>query len=514
MKKLLSAALVSFIAIFGTVALVQAQVVVSGDTLWKIARQAGISLPQLLAINPQISNPDLIYPGQNINVGGDYLPEEKIGASTSPVAGVTYNLAGSGITGSATSIILQSLTIPQSGRLLLDADFSDTFYITLEPGNTKRQEISSCTTVVQNANGTATLSGCSRGLVPFTPFTASTTYQFSHGGGTQVIFSDPPQLFNEFTAKLNKETISRVWTFEVHPEASSTLGVPTTSLQYATKAYADSLTFTGAPDSSLTQKGLVERATGQELASSTPLGNTTAPLVPSSLQTTSSPYTTGNVIPVTQFNGQLDAVFINTSSPYQWTGSSTFTNNVYFGGNVTSTNVTSTQIGATVVSTTALFVNSKSATPIFGVSSTDAGSLHYHPTSSMSGIIQIAVNNTTPVVIPHLLGVRPTTITFFATAVVDSGGTIPGLAVSFGTASSTDKQSSIQGSLDCAANCGAGTRGFAAESAGNVVILSDAGGATDFTLSTSAWNATSFTVTPGTNVNAGGTRFIMWVANK
>ena len=37
-----------------------------GDTLYSIARRFGITLEQLLAANPQIINPDMIYPGANI----------------------------------------------------------------------------------------------------------------------------------------------------------------------------------------------------------------------------------------------------------------------------------------------------------------------------------------------------------------------------------------------------------------------------------------------------------------
>ena len=42
----------------------------SGDTLWDIARAHGVSLQSLIAANPQIANPDLIYPGQKINIPG------------------------------------------------------------------------------------------------------------------------------------------------------------------------------------------------------------------------------------------------------------------------------------------------------------------------------------------------------------------------------------------------------------------------------------------------------------
>lgn len=41
-------------------------IVVQGDTLFKIAQRLGVSLAALLAVNPQITNPDLIFPGQVI----------------------------------------------------------------------------------------------------------------------------------------------------------------------------------------------------------------------------------------------------------------------------------------------------------------------------------------------------------------------------------------------------------------------------------------------------------------
>lgn len=40
--------------------------VVRGDTMFEIARRNGLSLESLIRANPQISNPNLIYPGQEI----------------------------------------------------------------------------------------------------------------------------------------------------------------------------------------------------------------------------------------------------------------------------------------------------------------------------------------------------------------------------------------------------------------------------------------------------------------
>ena len=61
-----------------------------GDTLWDIAREHGVSLQALERANPQIANPDLIFPEQKINIpaGGS--------ASTGGVATMGARGGGSG----------------------------------------------------------------------------------------------------------------------------------------------------------------------------------------------------------------------------------------------------------------------------------------------------------------------------------------------------------------------------------------------------------------------------------
>ena len=39
-----------------------------GDTLWGIAGRYGVSLTALIAANPQIKNPNLIYPGDRVQI--------------------------------------------------------------------------------------------------------------------------------------------------------------------------------------------------------------------------------------------------------------------------------------------------------------------------------------------------------------------------------------------------------------------------------------------------------------
>lgn len=218
-----------------------------------------------------------------------YAPEEEaLGADTVLPTGIqTYTLAGTGISSTASSFTLTSLTLPQNGYAIQDSDMSDTFYITFEPGSRSRQEFVSCTTIGANTGGNVTISGCTRGLSPLTPYTASTSLRFAHSGGTSVIFSNAPQFYNQYPAKANNETITGQWTFSNFPiTASSSAGTATTS-------------------------GTVELATGDEAASSTLSGNVaTSKLALHTGISTSSAPASGNVVVVTGDDGNIDTGFI------------------------------------------------------------------------------------------------------------------------------------------------------------------------------------------------------------
>lgn len=72
MKKLLLcltcvAMLVSMLAVSVSAA-TETYTVISGDSLWKIAVKYQVGLSEIKSANPQIKNPDLIYPGQKINI--------------------------------------------------------------------------------------------------------------------------------------------------------------------------------------------------------------------------------------------------------------------------------------------------------------------------------------------------------------------------------------------------------------------------------------------------------------
>ncbi len=71
MKKIIVPILILFI-LFGAVTPVSAaattHTVVKGDSLWRIAVKYEIGISELIKANPQFSDPNLIYPGQKVNI--------------------------------------------------------------------------------------------------------------------------------------------------------------------------------------------------------------------------------------------------------------------------------------------------------------------------------------------------------------------------------------------------------------------------------------------------------------
>ena len=50
----------------------------SGETMYKIAEKHGVELEQLIAANPQVKNPDLIFPGDVLTLpGAEEAPAEQ-----------------------------------------------------------------------------------------------------------------------------------------------------------------------------------------------------------------------------------------------------------------------------------------------------------------------------------------------------------------------------------------------------------------------------------------------------
>ncbi len=71
MKKLLLTFMLSVTLVFGIYTSASAASVHSvqtGDTMWKIALKYQVGVSEIISANPSVSNPNMIYPGQKLNI--------------------------------------------------------------------------------------------------------------------------------------------------------------------------------------------------------------------------------------------------------------------------------------------------------------------------------------------------------------------------------------------------------------------------------------------------------------
>ena len=184
--------------------------------------------------------------------------------------------------------------------------------------------------------------GAARGISVRTGTSTVSSLQKAHRRGASVKITDAPSLITSVLQLRGIETIhapryyKRNFTFS-------------TSSMLLDKAYADALTISGAPDSSLTVKGIVEIASGLELASSTSAGGTTAPLVPRSTSATDTPSSLGSqrtsLIPVSNLLGYISQKWLNLTEEFSFSGASTtISGTLNVGGNATTSQATTTAL--------------------------------------------------------------------------------------------------------------------------------------------------------------------------
>lgn len=129
-----------------------------------------------------------------------------------PAGGSSYYL-NSSISSTDTTITLASFTTPVTGTPWTIAIFnSSIMYGTIGP-KTSSSEFISFTGITQNSDGTAILTGVTRGLNKSYPYTSDVTFKLPHSGQSIFILSDVPQVFFQYPAKNNAETVPGDWTF-------------------------------------------------------------------------------------------------------------------------------------------------------------------------------------------------------------------------------------------------------------------------------------------------------------
>lgn len=198
------------------------------------------------------------------------------------VQGHDYDLSGSGIVANATSVTVQDFTTPDGTQLTM-TDFGTIGYVVFEPG-TIREENASFTGVTQNGDGTATLTGLTKGLGFVAPYTQVVALMRAHAGGTTMRVSNTAQFYNTFMNKDDDETITGKYTFPAGgnadaPVSGTVYSAPTDDLEYASKKYVDNVAIAGAPDATTGVKGIVEIATQAEVNSGATTGGTGASVV-------------------------------------------------------------------------------------------------------------------------------------------------------------------------------------------------------------------------------------------
>lgn len=165
----------------------------------------------------------------------------------------TYTLSAS-ISSTQTSITLSSFKVPVSGDDVTMALLNTSIvYGTIDP-KTSSSEFISFTGITQNADGTATLTGVTRGLNKTDPFTEDSDFKLPHSGAAEFICSNPPQVYNQFASPLNANTWTATQTFTgavlVPTATSSDLG-NAASIEFVVDTYT-----AGGVDASTTVKGL------------------------------------------------------------------------------------------------------------------------------------------------------------------------------------------------------------------------------------------------------------------
>ena len=199
-------------------------------------------------------------------------------------------LSGSGCSSTATSIILTSLKLPNGATNIAMSDFGTLGFITLEPG-TVREENISFTGVTQNGDGTATLTGVTRGLNFVEPYTNVPAFQYAHAGGSVGVISNSAPFLDRQSGKDNDETISGDWDFSIIAPSIPTMTSGDTG-RAASIEYANALAIAGSPDSTLTVKGIVEIGTTADIDAGTTTGATGASLAVRPDQLAASIYNT------------------------------------------------------------------------------------------------------------------------------------------------------------------------------------------------------------------------------
>lgn len=267
--------------------------------------------------------------------------------SITPVGATQFTLAGAGINSTATTIQLTSFTTPD-GRPITMAMLGSIGYGALEPQTVAKIEDITFTGVVQNTNGTASLTGVTRGNDFVTPYAASSTLAHAHAGGSTFILTNTAGFYTQFYSLANIATSTNILTFSSttpprydNVAAQGTGSYIASTSEFASVAYVNTVALVSAPNGSTAAKGVYQTATGLQAASSTALGSTGASLVLAGAIATDTPSTpqsvSGSKVIMSQITGYLRQTWLNLTEAFTFSSTTMITANV---GTLTATSTT------------------------------------------------------------------------------------------------------------------------------------------------------------------------------
>lgn len=260
------------------------------------------------------------------------LPTATFSAAFTPVQGTQYYLSGAGITSTANTIQLTAFQTPD-GRPLLMSMFGSVGYASIEPGTSKLEDVT-FSGITQNTNGTAILTGVTRGNDFISPYAASSTLAKAHAGGATFILSNTAGFYgNQFLFANNVATSSAVLVFgsTTPPQYDADPIWANFSTQaLADVSYVNSVVAGGAANASETVKGIIQLATGIQAASSTSLGSTAARLVLGANLATDTPNTNTSKSDVLMSDrtGHINQSWLDHTLAWVWSGAVTLSNAV------------------------------------------------------------------------------------------------------------------------------------------------------------------------------------------
>lgn len=255
--------------------------------------------------------------------------------AVNPVGSTNFTLSGAGITSTQNTIPLTSFTTPD-GRKLTMSMFGTIGYGALEPQTTAKLEDVTFSGITQNANGTATLTGVTRGNDFVTPYAASTTLAHSHSGGATFILTNTAGFYTQFASVNNTNTYSGLNTFSSttpprydQPGAQAGGTYIATTSEFASVAYVNAVSFSGTTNATAGVKGIVQLATAAQQASSTALGSTGASLVATAANATDTPQAKCNSLGsaagagcsvIALLTGKISQVWLDLTASWSFSG--------------------------------------------------------------------------------------------------------------------------------------------------------------------------------------------------